>query len=71
MLKTADMIYPLTNLRINEMIKVKELQDEEVLIVGAHEGKDKEKGMIVFDVQDKNVEYIRYAVRPCWKYEDR
>lgn len=70
-LKTPDMLYPLTNLRINEMIKVKELQDEEVLIVGAHEGNDKEKGMIIFDVQDKNVEYIRYAVRPCWSYTDR
>lgn len=70
-LRDPNMLYPVSNLRINEMIKCKPIQDEEMRIIGAHEGTDAHAGLIIFRVEDLNDGVIKQDVTPAWNHEDR
>lgn len=69
--KDEDFVYPLSNLRLNELIKYKVEHDEEYEIIGCHEGIDRHEGMIVLEVRDRNNGLISFSVTPCWTHEDR
>lgn len=71
MLRTKDMPYPIGNHRIDELVKVKKIHDEEFLIIGCYQGRDKEEGLIVFQMQDLHDSTITFGARPCWPYEVR
>ncbi len=70
-LRDPQMLYPTANLRINEMIKCKPLQDEEMRIIDAHEGIDAHAGLIIFRVEDTNDGQVKQDVTPAWTHEDR
>lgn len=69
--KDEDFIYPLTNLRINELVKYKVEHDREYRIIGCHEGTDMHQGMIVLEVEDLNNGLISFSVTPAWTHQDR
>lgn len=70
-LRDPQMLYPTSNLRINEMVKCKPIQDEEMRIISAHEGIDAHAGLIIFRVEDLNDGLISQDVTPAWTHEDR
>lgn len=70
-MRDPSMVYPTSNHRIEQMIKHKPLQSKEYKIVGAHEGMDAHAGMIVWEVQDPDAEYVTFDVTPSWKHDDR
>ena len=69
--KDEDFIYPLSNLRINELVKYKVEHDQEYRIIGCHEGTDAHKGLIVLEVEDLNDGLITFSVTPSWTHQDR
>lgn len=70
-LRTKDMPYPLANHRIDELIKVKKIHDEEFLIVDCYQGKDKEAGLIIFKMSLIDDPEKTFGARPCWSYDVR
>ena len=68
-LRTKDMPYPLANHRINELVKVKKIHDEEFPIVDCYQGRDKEAGLIVFRLALVHDPTKVFGARPCWSYE--
>lgn len=70
-LRTQGMTYPVGNHRIDELIKVKKIHDEEFLISGCYQGKDREEGLIVFEMQDTIESTIKFGARPSWPYDTR
>jgi len=71
-LREPNMIYPLSNLRINELIKVKPQNTCEYRIISAHTGIDKFDGCIIFDVEDLNDSLLRFSPgMKGWTLEDR
>jgi ATP-dependent DNA ligase len=64
----TQMTYPMVKDRSNYSIKVKPFEDEEAEIVGAHEGTDEHKGLIVFEVNNgSSIQYIT----PSWTHDER
>lgn len=71
-LRDPNMLYPTTGkTRSKTMLKHKPLQDKEYRIISAIEGTDTHKGLIVFQVQDLQVDYIKFYVTPAWTHEER
>jgi ATP-dependent DNA ligase len=66
--KHMDMLYPIVRERSVYAIKVKPYNDEEAVIVGAHEGIDGHEGLIVFEVN--NGASIQ-SITPSWSHERR
>lgn len=69
--KDEEFIYPLSNLRINEIVKYKIEHSDEYRIVSAYEGIDSHKGLIVLTVEDTNNGLIRFNVTPSWSHDER
>lgn len=66
--KHMEMTYPIVKDRSRWAIKVKPMQDEEAIIVGAHEGIDDHEGLIVFEVDNgSSIQFIT----PSWTHEER
>jgi len=66
--KHMDMLYPIVRERSIYAIKVKPFNDEEAVIVGAHEGIDGHEGLIVFEVN--NGASIQ-SITPSWSHDRR
>lgn len=69
--KDEDFIYPLSNLRIDELVKYKVEHDREYRIIGCSQGTDAHAGLIVLQVEDLNDGLIKFFVTPCWTHQDR
>lgn len=69
--KDESFIYPVSNIRINELVKYKIEHDDEYEIIGAHEGTDAHTGLIVLEVKDCNDGMISFSVTPAWSHQDR
>lgn len=67
-LSHMDMSYPTTKDRSQYYLKLKPLDDEEAVIVGAHEGIDEHKGLIVFEVDNGSSTQF---ITPSWSHEKR
>lgn len=70
-LKDLDGLYPVTSTRTCNMIKVKPLDDEEFIIVGAEQGTNAHDGLIIFIVQDQNDKDVMFKVTPSLTHEER
>lgn len=70
-LKDLDGLYPVTSTRTCNMIKVKPLDDEEFIIVGAEQGTNAHDGLIIFIVQDQNDMNVVFKVTPSLTHEER
>lgn len=69
--KDETFIYPVSHIRINELVKYKVEHDDEYEIIGAHEGIDAHAGLIVLEVKDRNDGLITFSVTPAWSHQDR
>lgn len=67
-LKHVNMLYPTTKDRSRYSLKVKPREDEEAIIVAAHEGTDEHKGLIIFQVNNgSSVQFVT----PSWSHDKR
>lgn len=69
-LKRLDGLYPITDTRTSIMLKVKPCEDREYVIVGASEGVDAHKGLIIFTVKDE-VNGVVFNVTPKFNHTER
>lgn len=71
-MKDQSMKYPISNLRINEMVKMKPLESQEYRIYAAHSGIDRYQDCIIFDIEDLNDGTIRFSPGlKGWTLDDR
>lgn len=71
-LRDPNMLYPLSNLRIDQMIKMKPQNTREYRIISAIEGIDKFAGCITFVCQDLNDGLIQFSPgMKGWTHEER
>jgi ATP-dependent DNA ligase len=70
-MKHPSFLYPVSNLRINDMIKRKPQNDEDYIIESAYEGDDAHKGLIIFNLRDPVLDYVKFACTPAWSHDER
>lgn len=71
-MRDPNMTYPTTpKTRSKMLIKHKPLHSKEYTIIGADEGTDAHKGLIVFHLQDPSSDYIKFWVTPCFSHAER
>lgn len=65
-------LYPLTNARIDGLIKRKNLLEKDYLLIGAHASDtDAHKDLIIFELQDINLDYVKFSCTPALDHETR